>query len=126
LQLAAIQRNECANPRFGAQVVLTSHRQEVMTSEEIIAGIKQDTFGIFKNSTRVWIIEERGAEFVVHSWSGPDWKNGAGVGPPHEYPTLRKAAARLLQILGVGAVAPQTWPEETCIGTITMADEQQV
>ncbi len=41
-----------------------------------------------------------------------------GVGPPTEYPTLRKAASRFLQLLGTGVVAPQTWPEDICIGHV--------
>ena len=89
-----------------------------MSPEETIAEIKQETFDIFKGSPHVWIIEERGAEFIVHTWSGPGHINGSGVGPPSSYPTLRKAAARFLQMLGVGAVAPQTWPENVCIGSI--------
>lgn len=92
-----------------------------MSPDEEIARIKQETFEAFKHSPRVWIIEERGAEFTVHTWTGADWQNGSGVGPPSSYPTLRKAAARLLQMLGCGAVAPQTWPENVCIGTINTA-----
>jgi hypothetical protein len=89
-----------------------------MTPDEEIAKIKRDTFETFKGSRRVWIIEERVAEFIVHTWSGEDAPYGAGVGPGSGYPTLRKAAARLLQLLHVGPVAPQTWPESVCIGNI--------
>lgn len=94
-----------------------------MTPDETIAAIKKEVFDVLKHSRRVWIIEERGSEFIVHRWSGSEWKNGAGVGPPSAYPTLRKAAARLLQLLGVGAVAPQTWPEQCCIGSIALDAE---
>lgn len=90
-----------------------------MTPDETVAEIKREAFDVFKGSRRVWMIEERGGVFIVHNWLGPDWTNGSGVGPPHEYPTLRKAAARLLQILGTGPVAPQTWPESACIGSVT-------
>lgn len=93
-----------------------------MTPDETIAKIKQETFEVLRQSRRVWMIEERGAEFVVHTWLGDDWKNGAGVGPPSSYPTLRKATARLLQLLEIGPVAPQTWPESVCLGTITTAN----
>jgi hypothetical protein len=93
-----------------------------MSPEQTIAEIKRETFEAFKDSPRVWMIEERGAEFIVHCWYGGEWKNGAGVGPPHSYPTLRKAAARFLQMLGVGPVAPQTWPEEVCIGEISLTE----
>jgi hypothetical protein len=93
-----------------------------MTAEETIAEIKRETFDIFKGSPQVWIIEERGAEFIVHTWHGDGWKHGAGVLPPSSYPTLRKAAARMLQMLGVGAVAPQTWPEDVCIGSVSLRE----
>lgn len=89
-----------------------------MTPDETIAQIKHETFETFRWSRRVWVIEERGAQFIVHTWSGSEWTNGAGVGPPHEYPTLRKATARFLQMLGVGPVAPQTWPESNRIGSV--------
>lgn len=91
-----------------------------MTFEEEIAQIKAEHFGKFKDSRCVWIIEERGAVFIVHCWHGFDWVNGVGVGPTSSYPTLRKAAARLLQLLHIGAVAPQTWPESVGIGSVTI------
>ena|SRR5690349_15717571 len=93
-----------------------------MTPDEEINNIKCDHFDRFRNSHQVWFIEEVGGEFVVQEWSGPGYKNGAGVAPSSSYPTLRKAAARLLQLLGTGAVAPQTWPESVCIGEVTMED----
>lgn len=96
-----------------------------MTPEEGISKIKYDTFEMFRDSSRVWIIEERGAEFIVHDWMGPQYRNGAGVAPAHGYPTLRKAAARLLQLLGTGPVAPQTWPEQVCIGSVRIGDEEE-
>ncbi len=87
-----------------------------MTFEDEIAKIKAEHFATFKDSRRVWIIEERGADFIVHNWSP------GGVGPTSSYPTLRKAGARLLQLLHIGAVAPQTWPEEIGIGNVTLDD----
>lgn len=89
-----------------------------MTFEDEVAQIKRDTFEAFKDSRRVWIVEERGADFIVHAWLGPDAPHGCGVGPTSSYSTLRKAAARLMQLFAVGPVAPQTWPETACIGTI--------
>lgn len=94
-----------------------------MSQDQEIEQIKRDTFEQFKDARRVWLIEERGAEFVVHSWNGPEGEFGAGVSPASSYPTLRKAAARLLQLLHCGPVAPQTWPEEVCIGSVS-ADQQ--
>lgn len=90
-----------------------------MTHDEEVAEIKTVTFDMFRDSRKVWIIEERGADFIVHTWDGPDAKHGSGVGPASSYPTLRKAASRLMQLLAVGPVAPQTWPEEACIGSIS-------
>jgi len=96
---------------------MTNAAQE---AELVVLELKQKAFDVFKISRRVWIIEERGSEFIIHRWLGPDWQYGAGVGPPHEYSTLRKVAARLLQLFDLGPVAPQTWPESTCIGEITV------
>lgn len=93
-----------------------------MSPEEQIAEIKREHFARFQNSHQVWFIEEVGGEFVVQQWHGDRWKHGAGVAPSSSYPTLRKAAARLLQLMGTGPVAPQTWPESVCIGEATMED----
>lgn len=64
----------------------------------------------------VWaIIEMPDGNFQVYN------QQADGVGPPTEYPTRRKAVARLLQLLGTGAVAPQTWPEEICVGFVEIS-----
>jgi Uma2 family endonuclease len=89
-----------------------------MAPNEEIAQIKREHFARLAGSRQVWLIEEAGGQFTVHHWTGPDWINGPGVAPQSDYPTLRKAAARLLQLLRVGPVAPQTWPEEVCVGVI--------
>lgn len=69
---------------------------------------------------KVWAISENeNGTFTVHQ------QNPNGVAPPSDYPTLRKAAARLLQLLGTGAIAPQTWPENVCIGNITTTPEDE-
>jgi hypothetical protein len=44
--------------------------------------------------------------------------------PPSRYDTLRKAASRILQLLGIGPVAPQTHPEVACLGSISVEDEK--
>lgn len=95
-----------------------------MTFEQEVSKIKSDTFESLKDSRRVWIVEERGADFIIHAWIGPDYTHGPGVGPTSSYPTLRKAAARLMQLFAIGPVAPQTWPEEACIGTITQSPQE--
>lgn len=87
------------------------------TDKDVVA-IKQSTFETLRDARRVWMIEETGdGRYVVRDWM-PD-----GVSPSSEYPDKRKAAARLLQLLHVGPVAPQTWPESVCVGTITYEDE---
>ncbi len=95
-----------------------------MTDEqEIVDGLKADAFAGFRDSPRVWILEESiQGVFAVHRWYGTTWKNGPGVGPLGVYPTLRKAAARLLQLLGTGVIAPQSWPEQYEIGSVTADD----
>lgn len=40
------------------------------------------------------------------------------VAPTTIYPTKRLAASRILQLLGIGPVAPQDHPEDICIGYI--------
>lgn len=84
-----------------------------------IEQIKRDTFDKFKGAKRIWIVEDYGSGFMLHDWA-PE-----SVAPPMSYPTLRKAASRLLQLFGIGLVAPQTWPEEACIGTVTHSNGEQ-
>lgn len=57
-------------------------------------------------------IEERDGEFVVRQHSEDS------VCPQVSYPTARLAASRVLQLLGVGPVAPQSHPESVMIGSI--------
>jgi hypothetical protein len=67
-----------------------------------------------------WIIVDNGdGSFTVHEHSGDS------VWPSTDYPNKRLAAARLLQLLGIGPVAPQAHPESVCIelpGEGTAAD----
>lgn len=58
----------------------------------------------------------------VDGWSVHQHGPG-GVCPAVTYPTERLAAARLLQLLRLGPVAPQTHPETACIGTVEREDE---
>lgn len=53
---------------------------------------------------------------------GVYWQSAESVGPVTEYNTKRQAAARLLQLLAVGPVAPQTWPEEIGVGHVSLSD----
>lgn len=58
-------------------------------------------------------IVEDGGEWVVNQHA----EDGSTF-PPCRYQSKRAAAARMLQLLGIGPVAPQTHPERACIGTI--------
>ena len=59
-----------------------------------------------------WFIVEIDGQYEAHEWTP------TGVAPPSTYPTRRAAVARLMQLMRVGPVAPQTHPEEACIGEI--------
>lgn len=85
-----------------------------MTPEQEIEEIKNATFKKFKNAKQTWILEDYGAGFILHTWT-PD-----GVAPPTSYASKREIASRLLQLLQIGPVAPQTWPEEVCISSVNM------
>lgn len=65
---------------------------------------------------KVWaVVELPNGNFGVYQ------QTFGSVFPMTDYPTLRKATARLLQLLGTGPVAPQTWPESICIGHVVGA-----
>jgi hypothetical protein len=64
------------------------------------------------------IIEERDGEFVIHQHTAES------VFPQVSYPTGRLAAARILQLLHVGPVAPQTHPERAQIGGVDTTPAQ--
>ena len=59
-----------------------------------------------------WIILETAEGWEVH------FHTIDGVAPPSSYPTKRLAAARVLQLLGIGPVAPQDHPEDVCVGYV--------
>ncbi len=63
---------------------------------------------------RRWIIVEEGdGTYSIHEHSTD------GVAPPTIKTNKREVAARLLQLLGIGPVAPQDYPESICIGEVT-------
>lgn len=45
------------------------------------------------------------------------------VWPSTVKPTARLAAARLLQLMNLGPVGPQTYPEQVCIGSFELAPD---
>ena len=46
---------------------------------------------------------------------------GENISPQTHKATAREVIARLMQIMNVGPVAPQTFPEEVCIGHVETA-----
>ena len=61
---------------------------------------------------RLWAIVEEANGYIVHSHA-PD-----GVSPSSRHGTKREAAARVMQLLHVGPVAPQTHPETAVISNV--------
>jgi hypothetical protein len=73
--------------------------------------IKAEIFNAIRGANTVMIVETADG-YAVHQWT-PD-----SVFPAITYPTKRLAAARTLQLLGLGPVGPQTHPERVCIGFV--------
>lgn len=84
-----------------------------MTPEENYADITemQARWNKLWRDKRRWIIVEEGdGTYSIHEHMID------GVAPPATKPNKREIAARFLQLLGVGPVAPQDFPEEVCVG----------
>jgi hypothetical protein len=67
-----------------------------------------------------WIILDAVGGYEVHCHTKD------GVAPPTSYPTKRLAASRLLQLLGIGPVAPQDHPERICVGTVQTNEQDDL
>ncbi len=85
---------------------------DLLGQEDDISGIQADWNARWRNKRRWIIVEEGDGSYSIHEHS----KNG--VAPPTAKPGKREVAARLLQLLGIGPVAPQDYPEEVCVGVI--------
>jgi hypothetical protein len=86
-----------------------------MTPEENYADITamQAEWNAKWRDKRRWIVvEEADGTYSIHEHMTD------GVAPPCVKPNKREVAARLLQLLQIGPVAPQDWPEEVCVGEI--------
>lgn len=90
-----------------------NNSEEAWNARDIVE-IKREHHSRWMGASNLWVVEETTSGRFSVQHHTPD-----GVAPPSQYPTIRKAAARLLQLFGCGAVAPQTTPEEVCIGTVT-------
>lgn len=95
----------------GGQWPALSHPPAQGGGEDEIASIKASYYPTFARGG-VFVTED-GEGWTVHQWTSES------VAPPVTYPTKREAASRILQLLHIGPVAPQTWPEEACISSIT-------
>ena len=84
-------------------------------SDAEVEKFKADYFEAFRPREMWAIVDLPNGKFGVY------WHSAESVGPLSEYNTKRQAAARLLQMLQCGPVAPQTWPEAICVGTINYA-----
>ena len=78
-----------------------------------IEAIRSENIARLSRARRTVMIVEIDGVFEVHDHSG------ASIAPPSSYNTARQAVARVAQLLRTGPVAPQTWPETACIGSIT-------
>jgi hypothetical protein len=65
------------------------------------------------------ILEETGIAWSV------SLEEGESIYPTTSYPTTRLAVARILQLLWLGPVAPQTHPESVCIGEVWTEPEAE-
>lgn len=91
-----------------------------MTHDEAnpeVEQFKRDYFATFAPRQMWAIIDLPNGKYGVY------WHSAGSVGPLSEYNTKRQAAARLLQMLECGPVAPQTWPEDICVGTVKLREE---
>lgn len=72
----------------------------------------------WRHKRRWTVVEEIDGTYSVHEHTTD------GVAPPSCYPDRERAAARLLQLLGLKApVTPQAHPERVEIGSVDCGDE---
>ena len=86
-----------------------------MTPEENYADITEmqaEWNAGWRDKHRWIIVEESDGTFTIHEHTRDS------VYCPTVKKTAREVASRMLQLLNVGPVAPQDWPEEICIGEI--------
>jgi hypothetical protein len=87
------------------------------TIDNELQAMRQGHYERFARADRVHFIVEIDGRFEVHQHT-PD-----GIAPPSTYNAGRQAVARVMQLMRTGPVAPQTWPEEVCIGFTQIEDE---
>lgn len=80
---------------------------------ELIDNMQAHWNSLWRNKRRWILVEEGDGTYSVHEHMID------GVATPCIKPNKREAASRLLQLLGIGPVAPQDYPESICVGEIT-------
>lgn len=85
-----------------------------------IAEIQTESAARLAHKRFIAIVEEAGGTFSVVQHNGP-----GGVAPTSSYPSAKLAAARVLQLLSLGPVAPQAHPEKVCVGTFYAPDQSE-
>lgn len=88
-----------------------------MSDSFTVDDCKNDMAARIRNARAIAIVENSDGTVTVEQWSKDS------VCPSVTYPNKREAAARVLQLLGIGPVAPQTWPETVCIGSVDLPEE---
>lgn len=86
-------------------------REEV----EFMDKMQAEWNAMWRHKKRWIIVEEGDGTYSVHEHMTD------GVAPPVTKPNKRDAAARLLQCMQLGPVAPQDYPESICVGEIGYA-----
>lgn len=82
-----------------------------------IKDIAQENRDDWAGKNIICFVENNGA-FEIHKHTADS------VCPPSTHKTKRKAAARILQLLHIGPVASQSYPEEVCIGEFIKESEK--
>ena len=77
-----------------------------------IKEIKKEHFDANIDKEMFSIIKEPDGTFGVYQ------QTAGSVAPYFKYVNAQLAAARVLQLLGIGPIAPQYWPEEVGVGSI--------
>jgi len=89
-----------------------------MIVDDEVEFIRSENLSRIAKAHRTLMVVEIDGCFEVHDHTP------TGVSPVSVYQSKQKAAARLLQLLKIGPVAPQTWPEVACIGKIDTDDAE--
>jgi hypothetical protein len=79
-----------------------------------VLSIKRAHYERFKKG-HILMVEETASGWRVHEWTVD------GVAPQSDYETPEAALARAAQLLKITeAVAPQSWPETVCVGSVSV------